>query len=401
MSTFWARCVSNTFRTLQQTGIFFFFGSLYSLKNSPVSSFSSYRTKRRAVAALAAGAAGAAAAYCVYTWYYTDPNPDRGSQIARVEDEEIDKGQPSSSTVPLVLLDPTGGGPRMAQMDAEAHLHHHFKSIQEIAEATTLPSLLPALGRALAAADDLDSSLDRLRQAKVGGVALDPKEKLSLWCKLSVDALARLVSACWMLPLLCLQVRVQLNILGRHLYLETALFDQPGTSSSSGPPPQSKTNHHFLSSPSQEAFLANSEHLAKVGHVGILRDAHAAAAAALRDVPLSKELDSDSLSQLLSDALAGFVESASGPGWASFLLPSPSELREALRLRHPDDRAMMLGSEKHLVDTDAVEAMVREVGGIIASQRFHDVALVRRSLFCLSVLLHSTITSLVHTYRYK
>jgi hypothetical protein len=47
--------------------------------------------------------------------------------------------------------------------DAEAHLQHHFESIQDIADTTTLPSLLPALSRALLASADVEAPLERLR----------------------------------------------------------------------------------------------------------------------------------------------------------------------------------------------------------------------------------------------
>ena len=49
------------------------------------------------------------------------------------------------------------------RQDAEAHLQHHFDSIQDIADTTTLPSLLPALSRALAQAADVETPLERLR----------------------------------------------------------------------------------------------------------------------------------------------------------------------------------------------------------------------------------------------
>ena len=47
--------------------------------------------------------------------------------------------------------------------DAEAHLAHHYDSIQDIADSTTLPSLLPALARALAQGADVETPLERLR----------------------------------------------------------------------------------------------------------------------------------------------------------------------------------------------------------------------------------------------
>ena len=119
-----------------------------------------------------------------------------------------------------------------ARQDADAHLQHHFDSIQEIADGTTIPSLLPALWRALAQAADVDAPLELLRRGQVGGAGssssgskggVSTSEKVALWEELKVAAFTRLLASVWLLPLLDLFVRVQLNILGRHLYLESAL----------------------------------------------------------------------------------------------------------------------------------------------------------------------------------
>jgi peroxin-3 len=46
---------------------------------------------------------------------------------------------------------------------------------------------------------------------------------VAVWEELKVEAFTRALGAAWLLPLLDLFVRVQLNILGRHLYLESAV----------------------------------------------------------------------------------------------------------------------------------------------------------------------------------
>lgn len=61
------------------------------------------------------------------------------------------------------------------------------------------------------------------RRAKEGSAPLSQAEKLATWEELKVAAFSRAVGAAWLLPLLDLFVRVQLNILGRHLYLESAV----------------------------------------------------------------------------------------------------------------------------------------------------------------------------------
>lgn len=52
---------------------------------------------------------------------------------------------------------------------------------------------------------------------------LAPPDKLAAWEELKVAAFTRALGAAWLLPALDLFVRVQLNILGRHLYLESAV----------------------------------------------------------------------------------------------------------------------------------------------------------------------------------
>jgi peroxin-3 len=317
---------------------------------------------------------------------------------------------------PPVLLDPTGNANSSA-LDASAHLQHHYDSIQQIADATTLPSLLLPLSRALAAADGIDASLERLRSAKGGTISLSSEEKQRLWQDLSGAALGRLIASIWSLSLLSLQVRVQLNVLGRHLYLEAALHDATSSGSGGGgvggggfggafrdgglsrlsggarPPPK-------LSAPSQESFLSFAEYLTNVGHVKLLALTRKAADAALVGVSLDQKINSEELGVILSRSLALFtqdilggrsmshsgIDSASTSttasvvysdfrvgGWIEFLLPPPQELREMLRVKKPDDRAMLPGAHDLLVDVDAVHAMVEEVGCILSSERFQHV----------------------------
>ena len=343
---------------------------------------------------LAVGAAGAAAAYCAYTWYTAtseEPSSRNKEESSQRElgtsttapstqpsgtDASLDEGPSTSAAAsqnpqntPL-LIDPIGA-PGVVATDAGAHLQHHFDSIRQIADQTTLPSLLPDLSRALSAADNIESSLERLRLSKGGAAPLPQEQKQLLWKDLAAASLARFVAATWALPLLSLQVRVHLNVLGRHLYLETAL-QEPGGAMGPGQPMA------HLSAPSQEAFLSFSEHLTKVGITPLLAAARRAADAALSGVSLDQEFDADALRKLLSLALAMFSKEAvdSVPdGWTFYLLPSPIELRESLRLRLPDDRAMLPGAHAVLVDVDAVGAMVEEVGCILGSVRFKDVAL--------------------------
>ena len=48
---------------------------------------------------------------------------------------------------------------------------------------------------------------------------------MDLWQELKVLSFARTLSATWLVALLDLLLRVQLNILGRHLFLQTHILD--------------------------------------------------------------------------------------------------------------------------------------------------------------------------------
>jgi peroxin-3 len=332
------------------------------------------------VALAAAGAAGAAAAYYVYKYYWTEE--EAGGEPERL-DADAARASTSGGGGGGVLVDlRDGGAAAAAALDAQAHLQHHFDSIQEIADATTIPSLLPALARALAAADDVDGALAALRAARAGGAPLSQDQKVALWREMAAAALARLAAACWALPLLDLQVRVALSVLGRQLYLEAALAEAPGGGGGGGGgaplPPRP------LSAPSQEAFLAHSEHLAKGGLSALVAAAQPGAAAALAGVPLGAALGAAELGAALSgalEALSGGAAAGGGGGWARFLLPPPPALREALRARRPDNRALLPAGEALVVDAEAVEALLAEKGRVLSSARFQEVATVSPEVF--------------------
>ncbi|KAL4458388.1 hypothetical protein ABPG75_013253 [Micractinium tetrahymenae] len=341
------------------------------------------RNRRRILTLAAAGAAGAATAYAVYKWWYADggsSEPDKGSEDEGQRASGSGSGGAAGSRRQEagVLIDPQGRA-GTAQMDAEAHLQHHFDSIQDIADSTTLPSLLPALSRALAQAADVDGPLERLRQAKEGRAPLSPADKLAAWEELKVAAFVRAAGAAWLLPLLDLFVRVQLNILGRHLYLESAV-EGSGMARPAGLPK--------LSAPSQERFLSFAEFLAQQGAAELLALMRAAAEARLAGVALQETVAAGQVQQLLAGISEEFAErlaaaatggtgggsggggGSPGRGWARFLLPPPAEVHASLAPRAPDNRAMLLGADALLVDARVVEELVAEAEAVAAGDEF-------------------------------
>ena len=355
------------------------------------------------MAVVAAGTAGAAAAYCAYTWYYyycstddtkslIDEERERDSSNEELNNSIQERGSLSTSQsdkydenvagpsrtqnepIPPVSFKPTEGVDGETQRDVEAHLQHHFNSIQSIAAGTTIPSLLPALAKSFAVHDNLDECLERLRIARKESTPMTHDEKLNLWTNITEAALARLVAATWAVPLLSLQVYVELNILGRHLYLEAALRRKGRSIRAISSNPALEDSQ--LSVPSQEAFLSLSEYLGKRGLEPLIQIARTAAAGALTETSLDESLKEEDFLSIFSSVQRAFSCEVSKTEWSVYLLPPPEILTEILQLHKPDNRALIPGLENQMINVDYVDDMVKELRAIIGSKRFYNVAMV-------------------------
>jgi peroxin-3 len=95
----------------------------------------------------------------------------------------------------------------------------HFDNIQMIADTTTLPHAIHHLSSRVVEEIDVSSIMDKLSKGK--GILI-PSEKLQLWNELKILSFTRMVLSLWSVTMLSLYIRVQVNILGRHLYIDTA-----------------------------------------------------------------------------------------------------------------------------------------------------------------------------------
>lgn len=137
----------------------------------------------------------------------------------------------------------------------------HFETIQRISDTITLPHAIHDLNCRVAEDLDLSQLLERLIQGKGQPNTLTNSEKLELWdrlkilsmslvlastiiillvlwlCKLSYCSkkikvkyayfpcfigFTRMALSVWAITMLSLYIKVQVNILGRHLYIDTA-----------------------------------------------------------------------------------------------------------------------------------------------------------------------------------
>ncbi|THG12911.1 hypothetical protein TEA_021389 [Camellia sinensis var. sinensis] len=104
----------------------------------------------------------------------------------------------------------------------KAQMQAHFGNIQRIADTATLPHSMLYLSSRVAEELDLLHLTEQLIRGKGQSNSLSSSEKLELWEKLKILSFTRMVLSLWAMTMLSLYIRVQVNILGRHLYIDTA-----------------------------------------------------------------------------------------------------------------------------------------------------------------------------------
>uniref|UniRef100_M1BAM1 Amino acid transporter n=1 Tax=Solanum tuberosum TaxID=4113 RepID=M1BAM1_SOLTU len=123
---------------------------------------------------------------------------------------------------PMVLLKELwgvlGGGGNAVMFRVKAH----FENVQRIADSTTLPHVVRCLRSQIEKELDLTHLTERLMKGKDLPNSLTAAQKLELWDRLKIISFTRMVLSLWAATLLSLYIRVQVNILGRHLYIDTA-----------------------------------------------------------------------------------------------------------------------------------------------------------------------------------
>ena len=305
-----------------------------------------------------------AAALAGAAWYYLTEDEDEGDFASgESPGEPVERGRQSSGESKL----------KQQQVDINAHVDAHFQAIQAIARDTTVATLLGPLAENVKVMDDMDDIIGRLQRDKR---SLTTAEKLLLWQSVLERVLCRFVCAVWLVPTLHLTIRVQLNVLGRTLYLESSLSDGPTASDDprTATTREGRRKRHrmqqgtVLSLRAQEAFLTLGEHVGVAGYLrmrDMVRDTAVAAAAAL-----SGELGSVGartsvalLRASLGGVLATFErERLDEDGWESWeavVAPSDERVRELL------DDAQLTPAERF-----EVEGMWRETLGMYRSEAF-------------------------------
>eukprot|EP00850_Spirogloea_muscicola_P006040 SM000028S10134 [mRNA] locus=s28:520617:522236:- [translate_table: standard] len=162
---------------------------------------------------------------------------------------------------------------------------------------------------------------------KAGPHALSSREKMHIWQELKVLSFTRTMSSMWAVSLLDLFVRIQLNILGRHVYVDTAR-----DAASAAPDPVAGSSpdgvHRPLSMSCQHKFIAFADYLPHKGLEYLVRDVRSVVEGVMRSKPLKEPYRLADLRDLVSEIRHGFE--SRGPHWADFVLPEDNSLPQDL-----------------------------------------------------------------------
>ncbi|KAI4326260.1 hypothetical protein MLD38_031591 [Melastoma candidum] len=194
---------------------------------------------------------------------------------------------------------------------AKAQLQAHFENIQRIANTTTLPHAINYLNGRIAEELDLSRLTERLMRGKDQPDALTPVEKLELWEQLKVLSFTKLLSSIWGMALLNLYIRVQVNILGRHLYIDAAR----GLGISQLPDGDS------LGVDDQQKFLASADFLSSHGLPALTSYMRETTQEVLRGKHLRDNFDNATLHEVILQVLDKFMSTASRHHWLGYLMP--------------------------------------------------------------------------------
>ncbi|KAL9268273.1 Peroxisome biogenesis protein 3-2-like protein [Drosera capensis] len=229
----------------------------------------------------------------------------------------------------------------------KAQMQEHFMTIQRIADSTTLPHAMNYLSRRVA--QDLDLSLltERLQQGKGQPNSLTSSVKLELWNMLKILSFTRVVLSLWSMTILSLYVRVQVNILGRHLYIDTARGLESSYLLEEG---------NFIDTEDEQKFLASADYLASSGLPSLIYNMQAAATDCLKSKQLRDVFDVSILHDTIVEILDTFISMGKPYHWVEYLMPG--------------DASTYLGDEG---DVSRFQRLMVETRAVLSSAEFRNV----------------------------
>ncbi|GKV05119.1 hypothetical protein SLEP1_g17160 [Rubroshorea leprosula] len=209
----------------------------------------------------------------------------------------------------------------------KAQLQAHFENIQRIADTTTLPHAMHCLSCTIAEELDLSPLTEMLKKGKDQPNSLSFSEKLELWDRLTILSFTRMVVSVWAVTMLSLYIRVQVNILGRHLYIDTAC----GLGS-----PHLHEDADLIERDDQQKYLAGADFLANRGMPVLISSVQVAATEVLKGKQLMDFFNTTVLHETVMQILDTFMNTGSPHHWVDCLVPEDSSVKKLSRTASSD-----------------------------------------------------------------
>ncbi|XP_042965854.1 peroxisome biogenesis protein 3-2-like isoform X1 [Carya illinoinensis] len=277
----------------------------------------------------------------------------------------------------------------------KAQMQAHFDNIQRIADTTTLPHAMDNLSSRIAEELDHSQLTERLQKAKGQPNSLTHSEKLELWDRIKILSFTRMVLSLWAMTMLSLYIRVQVNILGRHLYINTAR--DLGSSYSLVSPylyshfyvshqilPFCSRRTHFanpdriiLSSSSlanadtidwddEQMYLASADFLSNYGLPTLISDVQAAATEILKGKKVTSAFNTTELHETIVLILERFKSLRSPHRWVNYMMPEDARFYKLATASSSDNEIPPEATKFYqlMMETQAVLASA-EFGSIV------------------------------------
>ncbi|KAG5539434.1 hypothetical protein RHGRI_019841 [Rhododendron griersonianum] len=256
----------------------------------------------------------------------------------------------------------------------KAQMQAHFENIQQIADTTTLPHAMLYLSSRVAEELDIMHLTERLIRGKGQPNTMTTSEKLELWDRLKILSFTRMVVSLWAMTMLSLYIRVQVNILGRHLYIDTA------RDLGSSDLPVSSILFFYFSilymafSPEEadlidrnelQQFLASADFLSNYGMSTLISNMQAAASEVLKGKQLKDLFNSTVVHETVVKILDIFMSMGSPHHWVDYIMPEDARFYKFV--------AFSDSAGTNLSDVTKFDQLMVETRAVLSSVEFANI----------------------------